>query len=178
MKIVAIGSTLLDIEIGCSNTLQKFVKLGHSVSLVIPRDKHWKENQKIEQDDIGTKLKISNIYRVENFDYSKITQLNVNLIKSLIGRIKPSVAIIPFINNSDKMKKILAKSAILACRNVETILMYENSKNSNFLPNVYLVTNNKRPHYLQKIYANKLGISQPVEAFESQRLILLQNDLF
>ena len=199
MKIVAIGSMPLDFEVGCSNTLRNFSTGGHSVNLIIPTDKNWNDKQ-MKIDELSDKLGISNVYSVENFDYSEVTQLNVTLINSIIEKIKPSIAIIPYIGNYNKMKKVLAKSALLACRKVETILMYETNKNNNFLPTVYHVVNKKRNQKatsvtkhkktissknnsrkdasLQRMYANNLGISQPVEAFESQRMILLQNDLF
>lgn len=184
MKIVAIGSMPLDFEISCFNTLKKLTTDGHSVSLIIPRDKYWNEKQ--IKTDLKQKLKISNIHYIENFDYSRVTQLNVKLINSIIEKIKPSLTIIPFIGNSNKMKKILAKSALLACRKVETILMYETNKNNSFFPTVYNVINKKtisknasrKSGSLQYNYANKSGIQKPVEAFESQRMVLLQNDLF
>ena len=199
MKIVAIGSIPLDFEVGCSNTLHNFSARGQSVNLIIPRDKNWNEKQ-MKSDELNDRLGISSIYSVENFDYSEVTQLNVTLLNSVIEKIKPSVAIIPYVGNSNKMKKVLAKSALLACRKVETILMYETNKNSNFLPTIYHVVNkninkktssatkhkkiisskskSRKYDSLQRIYANNLGISNPVEAFESQRMILLQNDLF
>ena len=181
MNIVAICSTLSDFEISCYNTIQKFRNSDNSINLIILKDKKSNVKRFSKTDEFYNKLGISNIYAVENFNYSKVTQENVNLINLIIEKIKPSLVIIPFISTSDKIKKVLAKSSLLACRKVSSILMYETTKNKKFVPNVFCAIDKKlkrKNNSLSSIYAKKMGIYLPSEAFESHRMVLLQNDLF
>ena len=193
MKIVVIGSTPKDFEIGCLNTLRRLTNLNHTVNFIIVRNKTRKEKE-METSDLC--FRGTNIFVIKNFDYSKVTQENVNLINSIVETINPSVAFIPFIKSSDNMKKILSKSSLLACRKIQSILMYEIIKNKNFSPTVFSIINksikqnvtskakksskntSRNVNVLYKMYANKMGIPQLAEVFESHRMVLLQNDIF
>src|SRR5437879_5061300 len=110
MKIVVIGSTPIDFEIGCLNTLRRLAHLNHNVNFIIVRNKTRKEKE-MKTSDLS-KIRGANIFVIKNFDYSKVTQENVNLLNSIVKMINPSIAFIPFIKSSDNMKKILAKSSV------------------------------------------------------------------
>lgn len=199
MKIIAIGHRLADLKIACFNTLSKYANNNNEVSLIIVENtKNWKEKNAVNYIESFKKNGISKIYFVETFDFSKVTQDNVKVLRLIIEKIAPSLAIMPFNRALDKKNKVLAESSMLACRGIGSILMYETNKNRNFVPCVYCVIKEKtskkisvtvgkkntdekverKTRLLQKSYARRAGMPEPVEAFESHRLISLNNNWF
>jgi LmbE family N-acetylglucosaminyl deacetylase len=197
MKIVAIGSNSFDFEIGCIGTLTKFTKEGHKVNLVIAGNtSNWTEKNMISERELCERIYTSKVHFTEKFDYSAVTQDNVNILRSIIKDINPSVAIIPFSNTSNQKKKILAKSSLLACINVSNVLMYETVQNRNFFPDAYfeitekvleklsLLASNKKNtmnvikkrKLLQRFLAKSSAIKGPIEAFVIHRILLLNDD--
>jgi hypothetical protein len=143
--IVAIGalSNLLDLQAGCYGTLAKLIKRGSKASLLITREKSAKQdkkNRKLEgliQKSAET-IGISDVSFTHKFDYSRITQDNVNVLKSFIEPSHTSVAMIPFIRTEDPRQQVLAESSLLACKSITNVLMYSFSKaNTGFIPNLF-----------------------------------------
>ena len=197
MKIVAVGSTLYDLEIGCLGTLSQYAKSGHEVNLIISGSM---SNLKEDKVNIGKEfyhdLGMMNIFFTKGFDYSAVTQDNVNKLRSIMGPINPSVAILPFGKTLNMKRKILAESSLLASRGVENILLYEIEKNKNFSPDVYFRTRNmislkntlvkahgkssttakrieKNFKKLRQLYSHYLNTNEYIEAFESHKILLL-----
>lgn len=110
------------------------------------------------------------VYTIKNFDYKGVTQANVNALRSVIDELKPSLAIIPSFKVFKGGLGILAKSALLACRPIGSIIMYgpTTGYKKKFKPSVLSVATKRN----QK--SNKRHIA---DAFESQRIILL-GDIF
>ena len=199
MKILAIGGTPLDLEMACFGTLYKYVKHGHEVNLIVVGKTNWTEkNLKILKKS-SKEIGVTEIHHVERFDYSTIIQDNVNVLRSFIEAIKPSLAILPFIKAAQPRLEKLARSSLLACREIENVLMYEPNMNTNFSPNIYSLIDNeitvkescidayakdasakkkikKKMKLLQSYYTHKSDLG-PVEIFESYK-ILLNNDIF
>jgi LmbE family N-acetylglucosaminyl deacetylase len=189
MKIVALGTKPSDLEIGCLRTLMKYSADGHDVSLLIAGNPaRWKEktlaNEELE--------KIGKVYFTDRLDESTVTQEQVNIFRSIITKTKPSLVILPFDKTSDKKRKALAHSALLACRGIKNILMYETTKNKNFSPNIFFTfekgplvgvteymklqinSSTKRMRKsVQKFNSRNIKIKKTTEAFESQRVLLL-----
>jgi hypothetical protein len=144
-SVVAIGtlSNLLDLQVGCFGTLSKLIKQGSKVSLVIaPKSsrKFSKKNMKLEEviQKSAKTIGISDVYFTDRFDYSSISQDNVNVLRSLLGLSCASVAIIPFRRTNDPKQRILAESSLLACRNIRNLFMYRGTtSNSEFIPNLF-----------------------------------------
>jgi hypothetical protein len=201
MEIVAIGGMPVDLEIGCLGTLSKFQKQGHQVSLVAVGKKNmWTKKMVNTFKELSTKIGTSQVYFTDRFDYSSVTQDNVNVLRSIIEPIHPSVAIFPFNMGNDRTSKIISETSLLACRSIENVLMYEIHKNKFFLPNVYFVLDDKtskdtsfrriygkdakkkslnnKLRSIHKFYAKIAKINRPVEAFVSHRAILLNNSRF
>jgi hypothetical protein len=202
MEIVAIGGMPVDLEIGCLGTLSKFQKQGHQVSLVaVGKKSMWTKKMVNSFKELSTKIGTSQVYFTDRFDYSSVTQDNVNVLRSIIEPIHPSVAIFPFNMGSDRKSKIISESSLLACRSIENVLMYEIHKNKIFLPNVYFVlddktsedtssfrriyakdakkkSSNNKLRSIHRFYAKIARINRPVEAFVSHRAILLNNSGF
>ncbi|MBI3638688.1 MAG: hypothetical protein HY223_00035 [Thaumarchaeota archaeon] len=198
MKIIAIGTDSRDLQTSCIGTFEKFINSGHSVTLIIADNK--------KQPRLSNTIKelyknsgISKVHFVTNFDFSKVTQNNVNLINSIIDKINPSLAVIPSIKTCDKRKTVLAKSSILACRKIKNILMYKTGKKETFSSDVFFITctnfsqNKILSSHQKKNIPNKNfektsnpapmiyrfnSTAKHIESFESHRMVLLENDLF
>jgi hypothetical protein len=200
MNIVAIGGTSSDLEIGCLGTLSKFQKQGHQVSIIaVGKKKMWTKRAINAFKEIAKKIGTSQVYFTERFDYSGITQDNVNVIRSIIEPLHPSVSIIPFNEGSDKKTKVISESSLLASRNIANVLMYEIHRNKNFFPNVYFVLDNKtynessygklsdkdvkkkslnnESKSIHRFYPTIGKIGKPVEAFASHRTVLLNGNI-
>lgn len=197
MKIIAIGSSPLDFEIGCLGTLSKYSKSGHAVNLIIVGNTiNWTEKKMVAARESCERIGKSEVHFTEKFDHSAVTQDNVNVLRLIIDKIDPFVVILPFYKTSNKKRKILSESSLLACRSIRNVLMYEINKNKNFLPNVYFkiddkiplkasfasVKNNidlkKKRRLLHGFYGHDADISEPIEAFQSHRILLLNNGDF
>src|SRR5918912_110977 len=139
MRIVAIGSMPLDLELTCFGTLSISVKNGHDVYLIVARDEAWTDTYIKAIIESSKIISISKVYFTDRFDYSAITQDNASIINSFIKTINPSLVIMPFWKGSNYKRKILAKTSLIACRGIGNILMYELDKNPSFLPNIQFV---------------------------------------
>jgi hypothetical protein len=82
---------------------------------------------------VSNQIGISTLYAM-NFEFSAASQQNVNLLRSLLDPLKPSMAIIPFLKCKTADQKILAKSSLIACRDVRNLLMYNPDSSVSFHP--------------------------------------------
>ena len=143
--IIAIGALRnpLDLQVGCFGTLSKLIKQGCKASLVIVREgsqKFNKRNKKLEGliEESAEPLGISNVYITDRFDYSYVSQDNVNVLKSFIELSGASTAIIPLITTNDAKQRVLAESSLLACRSISNLFMYRFIKtNQEFTPHLF-----------------------------------------
>jgi hypothetical protein len=142
--IVAIGalSNLLDLQVGCFGTLSKLIKQGSKVFLAIAHESSQKSSKKNRQlegliQKSAETIGVSGLYFTTRFDYSRMCQDNVNVLRSFIESSHASVAIIPFTRTNDPKQHVLAESSLLACRSITNILMYSYTKpNTEFIPNL------------------------------------------
>ncbi|MDE1828711.1 MAG: hypothetical protein KGI25_00150 [Thaumarchaeota archaeon] len=189
MNVLAMGTRLSDIQIGCLKTLIKYSWEGNEISLVISGNPKGRK----EKDSMSySELKIDHVYFTERFDESTVTQENVNTLGSIIKKTKPSLVILPFDKTKNKKRAVLAHSALLACRGIKNILMYETTKNENFSPNVFFtfekeslngLTEDRKLQInstvkeirksIQKFHSSNIRIEKNTEAFESKRVLLL-----
>jgi hypothetical protein len=202
LKIVAIGSSPSDLETGCFGTLSKFINKGHQVSLIIASRKSAWSNKMISSfNEFWKKVGVSEILFTEKFDHSVVTQENVQVLRSFLEPIHPELVFLPSPQGTDKVRVTLGRSSLLACRGIGNILMYESGMNSNFSPGIYSVVDDsnqiKKKHFVQnkrnihgnktsreiqelrKKYAKYVGSGTTlVEVFDSNRILLLNNDIF
>jgi hypothetical protein len=141
MKIVAIGSIPLDLELACFGTLSKCIKDGHDVHIIIAKDKAigWTQMKMDALRKVSQKIGVSQVYFTDKFDYSAVIQDNVTMLDSVLKEIDPSLVIMPFWKATNRKRKILAKTSLIACRGIGRILMYALERNSSFLPTVFFV---------------------------------------
>ena len=80
---------------------------------------------------------ITQTFIIDAFDYSAISQVNADAVNSHIKNVKPSLVIMPSWKSPNHLRKILARTSLIACRGIGTILMYElDADNTSFNPNI------------------------------------------
>jgi hypothetical protein len=202
MKIIALSCIPLDLEISCFGTLSKYIKDGHEVSLIISQSEQIWTKEALNAIKASSRIiGISQIYFVKELNLSSVTQDNVNKLRSHIESLNPTVAIFPSIRTQDERRKTFAKSSLLACRGIGNIIMYDPQKNPNFHPSIYSImngelevkdlclekynrdfrknkTSKKKMRMLLRSYGLRAGIKTPAEAFETNRILLLNNTGF
>jgi hypothetical protein len=143
MKIVALASMPFDLELACFGTLARYIKAGHVVHIIIAKaskDKMgWTQIMMETLRKLSQMIGISQVCFTDRFDYSSVTQDNANVISAFIKTINPSLIIMPFWKASNQKRKILAKTSLIACRGIGSILMYELDRNASFFPTVYFM---------------------------------------
>jgi hypothetical protein len=140
MKVVVIGSASSEIISSCRITITSLAKEGHMIySIIAPSDESERSSflpeiaNVTQLDAIG----ITQTFLIDRFDYSAITQINADTVKSYIENIKPSLVIMPSWKSTNHIRKILARTSLIACRGIGTILMYElDANNTSFNPNI------------------------------------------
>lgn len=181
MKITVISSSHSDLQKNCFGTILKFIQDGHKVYLLIVTKKSKNVKTVTALCDFWKKVGTSDISFNNKFDLSSVTQENVRILRSFIEPINPDLAIFPSSLSASKHKSVLGRSSILACRGVPNILMYDKNHTSSFLPKMYSVINNtkmKQKISSHKIHQKHLGSQMTVEVFDTNRILLLNNDIF
>jgi len=135
--------------------------------LVVSRRKSFPaEGQSLK--DLIRNLGISDIFFLDGFDYSGITQHNADLIYSFVRRLEPSVVIMPYWKSADNSRKNLARCALIASRGIGTILMYavDSKDGPEYAPTLFVrlsaeVSSLKRDCEIRGIFvpSNKISIA-------------------
>ena len=190
MRIIAVGRKSSDFK-GYFGTLSKYSADGQTVNLIMTGISHKSRKTSILAREKWRRLGITKVHVIDKFERGSVTQENVKALRSIIEKINPMLAILPFYKTSNRQKQVLAYSSLLACRGVKNILMYETSRNKNFLPNVffpfgkearslsYLTKANsakkRKRRSAFKSKSNGFGTNQAAEAFTTHRLVLLDD---
>jgi hypothetical protein len=128
-NVAVIGSNSSEILSACQITVANLAKGGHRTYAIIASEQESEsppspspEAANIPPlDTIG----IAQTFSIDRFDYSAITQANADAVNSIIKNIKPSLVIMPSWKSPNPKRKILARSSLIACRGIGSILMYE-----------------------------------------------------
>lgn len=151
MNVAVIGCNASEIISACHFTLLSLAKKGHKTYAIITPLEASKSSLSSSsssssssppETETGEKsllaeMGISQIFVIETFDYSAITQANADAVNVHIKAIKPSLVIMPSWKSQNNMRRILARVSLIACRGIGTILMYElDSNNIDFVPSV------------------------------------------
>jgi hypothetical protein len=206
-RIIAVSSldAFPQLLVGCFGILSRYTRNGDEVYLLITLDTALDdemEQKKLRLEPIQLAAKhigISMVLFIEGFDYQEVSQHNVNLLRSFIEPINPSVVFQPFRNSINPKQSVLGSSAFLACRWIPNILMYEIDRNSSFSPSIFLKLseyeeltkqeciqefssdNDNNSHLIksdeigQMLY-NKIQSGASHEIFQSHRLVLLSTN--
>ena len=144
MNVALIGCTPSEIISACQLTISRLVKEGHKIYAIIPSSSNAAESSPSSSAFSETlmvpklaAIGIAGTFFIEKFDYSAITQINADAVNSYIKDVKPSLVIMPSWKSPNNMRRILARTSLIACRGIGTILMYElDAQNTNFYPTV------------------------------------------
>ena len=135
--IVAIGCFPDELILSCGGMLIKNAEKDDAEIKIILIENPNLSKKKIKIQEFIEKIRIKT-HVVEGFDFSAITQNNVNLIQNIIRKYKPDTIIIPYNKSKKKENRILGSSSILAGREINNILMYEVGEKTDFSPTVFL----------------------------------------
>lgn len=144
MNVALIGCTPSEIISACQLTISRLVKEGHKIYAIIPSFSNASESSPSSSAFSETlmvpklaAIGITETFFIDKFDYSAITQINADAVNSYIKDVKPSLVIMPSWKSPNNMRRILARTSLIACRGIGTILMYElDAQNTNFHPTV------------------------------------------
>lgn len=144
MNVALIGCTPSEIISACQLTISRLVKEGHKIYAIIPSSSNAAESSPSSSAFSETlmvpklaAIGITGTFLIDKFDYSAITQINADAVNSYIKDVKPSMVIMPSWKSPNNMRRILARTSLIACRGIGTILMYElDAQNTNFYPTV------------------------------------------
>jgi hypothetical protein len=144
MNVALIGCTPSEIISACQLTISRLVKEGHKIYAIIPSSSNVSESSPSSSAFSETlmvpklaAIGIAGTFFINKFDYSAITQINADAVNSYIKDVKPSLVIMPSWKSPNNMRRILARTSLIACRGIGTILMYElDAQNTNFHPTV------------------------------------------
>jgi LmbE family N-acetylglucosaminyl deacetylase len=140
-NVAVIGCTPSDILSACQNTIKSLVIGGRKVYALVTSSAQFESSSllSVEVAEISqlTAIGIKQTFQINTFDYSAITQASADAVNSIIKEVKPTLVIIPSWKSPDHNRKILARTSLIACRGIGTILMYElDPNNSSFDPTI------------------------------------------
>lgn len=143
MKVAVIGYAPSEILSACQTTITSLAKKKeHVIYAIIAPSDEAESLLSLSQPEISivpelTAIGITQTFIIEKFDYSAITQVNADAVNSYIKNVKPSLVIMPSWKSPNHFRKILARTSLIACRGIGTILMYElDANNISFNPDV------------------------------------------
>jgi hypothetical protein len=201
-NITVIGCTPSDILSNCSLTIMSLTKAGHRISVIIaplvhpesyssPGSSFSPEVLNFSQLSI---LGVAQTFVIESFDYSAITQANADAVNSHMKNLKPQLVIMPSWKSPNYARRILARTSLIACRGIGTILMYErHGDNTSFNPSLtfqaiaqsplvekeekeLLVDDQSSISHSDDFTTRRSYGSTEEEKFESHRTLLLEED--
>ncbi len=166
-----VAPSLFELKAACSVAISKLAATGHEVHAIVVSNTpvsfmSAKKEEEGPKETLLDNAGISQIHFVDGFDYSAITQANADKINAHIKVISPSAVIMPHWKSPSHNHMILARTTLIACRGVGSILMYEVNNNANFVPTIMFPA--KRDFGIQ---TGDLDVAE--ERYESHRLLLL-----
>lgn len=141
MKVAVIGCTPSEILSACHTTIASLAKEGHMIyAIIAPSDELESLSSSLPEIANVPELAATGItqtFIIDAFDYSAISQVNADAVNSHIKNVKPSLVIMPSWKSPNHLRMILARTSLIACRGIGTILMYElDADNTSFNPNI------------------------------------------
>lgn len=190
-NVAVIGCAPSDILSACQNTIRILARGGHKVyAIIAPSSESGSSSlpsqEIVDISQLASSIGVAQTFPIGGFDYSAITQANADAVNSIIKKVKPTLVIIPSWKSHDHKRKILARTSLIACRGIGSILMYELDvkNNTKFNPTITFQVSGNRPLVQQQLGNNSdkeaskaSGYYEPVlEQFESHRSLLLEEE--
>jgi hypothetical protein len=208
MKVIAFGCSATDLDTCCGNFLASLSRDGHKVSIVIAKpkcddtspgvtasteDHNVRKRKFLDQlyvliekglpiekvKDLCERFGLHELFLVSDFDYAAITQKNADLLNTFRNKIEPDLVIMPFWKSGDNCERILARTTLVACRGIGSVLMYGGDKAGPlFSPNVWFGNNpspeSSHPGGTNAKHGDSGSGRNTGDAFESHRVLLLE----
>jgi hypothetical protein len=141
MNVAVIGCAPAEIISACQLTISRLVKEGHKIYAIIASSSNGSTESssspfsEIQMIPKLTAIGITQTFIIGKFDYSTITQVNADAVNFYVKDVEPSLVIMPSWKSYNNMRRILARTSLIACRGIGTILMYElDAENTSFNP--------------------------------------------
>jgi hypothetical protein len=118
---------------------------------------------------------------VSGFDFTSVSQSNADMLADCRRRINPDLVIMPFWKSKNPKDVVLARSLLIACRGVGSVIMYRGSSNAGnekFSPQISIgATLNSVADISASTDARDASGYRPrrVEDFESHRILMLED---
>jgi len=136
MKILAIGSHADDIELGCGGTLAMAIEKGHQVKCLYTSDSVFTNKEGVverDRDCVVRELKDAmdclgvTDYEELNFPSKDVPYDSelVSAIDRVVGEYQPDIVMTHWVWDTHQSHRHTAEATISACRNLDSILMYE-----------------------------------------------------
>jgi len=146
MKVAVIACAYSEIISACRLTISRFAKEGHLIYAIIAPSNTLQSHSEIANVPKLTAIGVTQTFFIEKFDYSTITQLDADAVKSYIQHLEPSLVIMPSWKSPNNNRRILSRTSLIACRGIGTILMYElDANNASFSPTITFEASRKPP---------------------------------
>jgi hypothetical protein len=181
--------------------MSRYAKQGMKASTVIVNSNKrvWKKEVADAATNSSGLMGAAKTEFIEDFDQSQTTQSNVKVLCNIIESTDPFLVIIPSTLTSDRNRRVLAGSSVLATRQVRNVLMYDVDLNNPYhQPNVFyrikeqnelkmdclrsysrissmkksLIKTIQTTTRLHKVNARSAHTNVPTEAFQSHRMVL------
>ena len=146
MKVAVIACAHSEIISACRLTISRLAKEGHLIYAIIAPSSTLQSHSEIANVPKLTAIGVTQTFFIEKFDYSAITQLDADAVKSYIQHLEPSLVIMPSWKSPNNNRRILSRTSLIACRGIGTILMYElDANNADFSPIITFEASRKSP---------------------------------
>jgi hypothetical protein len=203
MNVMAVGWSVPSL-LGFAGTIRRFRRDGHQISIVVVEGRdhapansgnfdgiteHTNDNIFDADTSAGygrTGSQIRAVFAmsdlpepefIRDFDFASISQSNADILANCRKRIDPDLVIMPFWKSENPKDVVLARSLLIACRGVGSIIMYRGSsdiRNEKFSSQVSIGTIlNPQDHAISASDPSE-NRPQRVEDFESHRILMLE----
>jgi hypothetical protein len=123
MNVALIGCTPSEIISVCQLTISRLVREGHKIYAIIPSSSNTSESSPSSSAFSETlmvpklaAIGIAGTFFIDAFDYSAISLVNADAVNSYIKDVKPSMVIMPSWKSPNNMRRIVARTSLIACR--------------------------------------------------------------
>ena len=208
MNVMAVGWSVPSL-LGCAGTIRSFRRDGHQVSIVVVEgpDRTLADSGNFDgitenandhmildagttssfghtDSQIRAVFAMSDLPEpefVSGFDFTSVSQRNADMLADCRRRIDPDLMIMPFWKSEDPKDVVLARSLLIACRGVGSVIMYRGSSdvgNEKFSPEISIgATLNSAGAISASTDARDTSGDRPrrVEDFESHRILMLED---
>ena len=126
MRIIAIAHDLMDLASSCFGTFARLARENNRIEILMVDEKHAWPDGVINGILAAAKwVGIEKVNFVYGFDFSGVTQANADSIRVHVAAFSPDIVFMPSWKSGNSKNQILANTALVSCRGIGSIMMYE-----------------------------------------------------